>query len=393
MTEKKKPKSRRSNGEGSIFQDKEGNWIAKIQIGRLPNGNPKIKKFKAKTEREVRKSLQQYIKSGQSGSVEKNPTITLSEYYKGWLKVKFLELKPQSYDRLESTINNHILPELGYQPLKTINSEDIQALINRKYDEGLSYSSIKKIYEALNACYEYGINFRRDIGYNPVKGVVMPRKSKFKSEEVSYFSNSQIELILNEIKRTNNNGVRIYAWSDIFILILNTGMREGEAAALKWDAVDFSAKTIRIHSTSTSIKERDNSGVYTGNYITVEQDSTKSQSSNRTVPLNRTALEALESLKAISVSQYVISTNTGNMLRPFDLNRTFSRILENAGINGKYGVHTLRHTFATILFHKGVDVKTVSKILGHQSVRITYDIYVHILRELEIRAIDSIPEL
>jgi len=173
---------------------------------------------------------------------------------------------------------------------------------------------------------------------------------------------------------------------------LNTGIG-ARAAALKWDDIDFDKRTMKIQATSTSIKERDENNGYTGKYKTVEQDSVKTASSHRILPLNVVAIETLKSLQLASTGKYVISTKTGHMLKPYDLNRSFGRILNNAGISGEYGVHSLRHTFATILFGQGVDIKIVSKLLGHQSIRITYDTYVHVLAELEVQAIEAIPNL
>ena len=87
------------------------------------------------------------------------------------------------------------------------------------------------------------------------------------------------------------------------------------------------------------------------------------------------AEKALLELQNGNTTPYVVNSRN-NPILPSNFERTFHTILKNANIDGDYGVHSLRHTFASMLFAKGVDVKVVSKLLGHSTVKITYDIYV-----------------
>ena len=96
------------------------------------------------------------------------------------------------------------------------------------------------------------------------------------------------------------------------------------------------------------------------------------------IPLNQKAEEALRILQQRSITQYVVENSKGKAVLPSNLERSFHAILRNCGLE-KHGVHILRHTFASMLFSKGVDGKIISQLLGHSSVKVTYDIYVHIM--------------
>ena len=106
------------------------------------------------------------------------------------------------------------------------------------------------------------------------------------------------------------------------------------------------------------------------------------------IPINQTAEDALRALKVNNETPYVIINSRQNRVLPSNFERSFQHILESAEIT-PYGVHALRHTFASMLFSKGVDVKIVSRLLGHSSVKITYDIYVHLF-EKDISRVTSV---
>lgn len=163
----------------------------------------------------------------------------------------------------------------------------------------------------------------------------------------------------------------------------------GEALSLKWSDVDFDNKTITVSKNNALIKKRDDEGRKLGGYELVTQDSTKTSSGNRVIPINRSAEEVLIVLKKDNTTPYVITNSRQKQVMPTNFERSFKALLKSIGIEGEYGVHSLRHTFASLLFAKGVDVKIVSKLLGHSNVKITYDIYVHLF-DKDIQHITSV---
>lgn len=189
-----------------------------------------------------------------------------------------------------------------------------------------------------------------------------------------------------------DNGRYIYKYGYAIILLLYTGLRVGELLALKWGSVDFDKKTLTIKGNVVQVKSRDDEA--TSNYIMVEQTTTKTKSGMRVIPLSKSAIEALNYFKEINSDHaYIVSASADKPLSPRNLDRTFRSILTNAGITNIYGVHSLRHTFASMLFRKGVDVKTVSELLGHADTGVTYNIYIHLIQEQKVKAIERLEEL
>lgn len=122
-------------------------------------------------------------------------------------------------------------------------------------------------------------------------------------------------------------------------------------------------------------------GKSTGQVQQIIQHTPKTKSANRDVPLNKKALEAFKALKKINPeSDYVLTTETGNRTFATTLNKQLARAYKRCNI-ANAGVHTLRHTFATRLFEKKADVKTISVLLGHSSTAITYNTYIHVIQE------------
>lgn len=163
--------TRNQKGEGCISQRSNGTYFGRITLNGLPQ-----KCFYAKTEREVRAKMNAYKEQVIRGEafVKK---IIVSDYIEEWLiNYKQPFLKPASYDRLEVTFKEHIKDSyVGRCQFGSVRSTDIQKLIDSKTDT-LSYSSIKKIYPLLNACFRYAVT-ARDLSFNPMDGVIMPRKA------------------------------------------------------------------------------------------------------------------------------------------------------------------------------------------------------------------------
>lgn len=144
--------AKRGNGEGYVYKAKNGSWIAKVQIGWLDNGNPRIKSFSSKTRTNAINRMNEYKALIKHQTDIEAGDCNLYDAMVKWLHdVKRLELKESSYYRLEITINSNIKPYIGNVSIKELNANIIQTqLINVLFEKGLSYSTIKKVYNALN---------------------------------------------------------------------------------------------------------------------------------------------------------------------------------------------------------------------------------------------------
>lgn len=371
----KKNATKRSSGEGNISQRQNGSWTARLQIGHNSEGKQIIKAFYGKTRKEVVEKLDDYktlIKFGD----EESDLPCFDIYIMNWLNhTKINELKPLSFDRLESTIKNHIRPAIGHYKTNEITDFVIQRTLINKKIETISYSSIKKIYDALNACFKYAVA-RRDLKYNPMATVSLPGKSKFDNKKIEIFTDEEVTKIIEVANSRYMNGNLKYRNGWGVVLMIYTGIRVGEACALNWDDYCEINNTITIGKNIALIKNRSSKGA---KYRLVEQDTAKTKNSERRIPLPRRAVEALSHLRKTS-SNYIISTKEGKPVRPRTLQNTFDYILTEAGIEHK-GLHVTRHTFASLLFKMGAELKTVSELLGHADIRITSNTYIHLVKE------------
>mgnify|MGYP004470248731 FL=1 len=387
--------SRRANGEGCIVKTASGKWSARIQIGFNSNGKPKIKTFSADTRKAVTERLNIYIRESKITSDSNNKYITVSAGIRVWLETyKKLYLKSTSYDRLETTINSNIVPYIGHMNTCELTASVIQErLINALYLKGLSYSTIKKAYNALNG-YLRQCEFDGSILKNPMIGVRLPFQNQFKKDEITTLTEAEMERFCSAaVDRFKSSGGLITRNGYAYIMVLYTGLRLSEALSLKWTDVDFSNKCIYINKNAVSVKDRDAN--HSSAYKVIVQNSTKTASGIREVPLCFKAFDALLAHKGLyhaKNNDYLFTSRNGNLVTPRNFAKSLSGIYNRAGIN-KSGAHILRHTFASMLFEKGVDIKIISKLLGHSRVEITYNEYVHLFKAQEISAIDLLDQL
>lgn len=381
-------KQRRDYGSGSISQRKDGTWTARMVVGVNEKGKPRIKALYGKTEREVKKKLKEFQKEFYKNDqtvVQKN---TVENYMLNWLHTnKKNTLKPKSYDRLEQTITYQVIPHIGHLQLSAIQANDVQNMINNLAGAGMSYSTIKKAYDAVNECFRTGI-IQKTVLFNPALGVTIPAKNSFGKKEIRCYNEKEIQKLCEAATMVYSNGKRIYRLGDAVVLDVNTGLRLAELLGLKWIDVDLENRFIHIGSTRVVVKDRDSNAAK--KYIVIEQDSTKTQTSTRDINLNNDAYNALVRLKDITgESEYVLSTKDGKPVAPRYLDRMFRKIAVAAGFEEDkiYGLHSLRHTFASRLFANGEDVKTVSELLGHSDITITYNTYIHLINQQKKNAV------
>lgn len=344
------------------------------------------------TPTEVRRRARELRDEAARFDISNVKKMTVESYMTHWLEdVKKPEVKPGSYDRIEQSLTYQIFPAIGHIQINALTSNDVQKMINSIL-ETRSYSTAKKAYNNLNACMELGVQ-RGEIIKNPVKGVKLPSSKSKEKKAVTAYTPDEIEAIVEEAKRTYKNGTPVYRYGYLIILILNTGMREGEPLYLKWKDVDLEKRRIYIHGDVVEVKNRDENAE--SSYICIEQETPKTDKSTRYIPLNDNAVEALENLrKLIKDKDRVIATKNHTILSPRKVYRTMENILTACKNTGKTNlVHALRHTFATTLIRNGVDIKAVSEILGHEDVSTTLKIYHHTIEEQKHAAVMTLNNL
>ena len=386
MEEKETTKKRRKKGAGSIMRKANGTYLGRIAISGYEPFS-----CTGATKKEVERKLEEFkIRTLKKEVIPQK--IFVNTYIEKWMEtVKRPSLKAASFDRLARTYLTQIKDSrVGRCQLGNITSMDVQGLINEK-SRTLSYSSLKKIYELLNGCFEYAV-ICREMDFNPVRAVQMPKKENLnkKEKQMGVFSKEELTRIENVAAITYQSGEVRYRHTWFFLLLANTGLRAGEAIALRWDNIDLDKGFIHVKQNASVVKCRDGKE----NKYQVVITTVKTKTGNRIVPCNEKALQALRALQDYQKSHhihsdYVDCNDKGELLSQQTLPKILKAILKAADVPYR-SVHSFRHTFATNLIQAGVDVKVVSQLLGHSSVKITYDTYVHMGVDRAIEAVKRI---
>lgn len=389
-----KEKNKRGQGEWSFSQrNTDGLWTARKMFGRKADGKPNIVAFYGRTRTEVKEKAAAYEATLAASRVAAVSKETIADYFEDWMKSrKTISVKRTTYDTYEDTLTSRIKPfGIASVQMCNLSVELMQDYMNQltKCDKNYSLGTITKTYNQLNACFK-DAEAAGDIAKNPMPYVKKPTEDSLvtKTTEMMFFTEDQALRLCEQAEMKFSNGVPKYYYGLTFEILLKTGLRVGELLDLKWGNVDLNEGTLKVVSTRAYVKTRDED---TENKRVSISTSPKSKKSKRSIKLSKTAVEAFKNLRKQNLSyglpvgpdDLVVMTKKGQPGDDSNLNRSLEAIVTALGIPdaSKYTVHSLRHTFATILLKKGVPVNVVSAILGHEKPSTTYDIYAHVINE------------
>lgn len=380
---------------GNAFKRSDDRWGGVVWY-MDEHGERKRKSFSGTTKQEVKKKMTAYIADFEKEIIESDESKkTLQESMQSWLQVfKFPSVEQTTYDRCESSAKNQIYPLLGEKAVSDITSADIKYLINYWMNKGYAFSTVKKAYVLLNEYFRY--LFKEElISKNPMANIEMTKKSNFLSaqnkenlptnETITIFTAEEIELFKKECFKCWGTGKRFYQQTAAYILMLNTGLRTGEILGLLNSDIDLENRVMHIQRGVKEISKRNGVEIEKGREIKIGK--TKSATSNRTVPLNQTAIDMIKDLREeiyFGEDTPLVCDENGDFTKPVNFRKRFYRILKAAGIETK-GLHSLRHTFATNLVNgikqadgtiKSLTPKQVADLLGHSTSEITERYYV-----------------
>jgi len=313
-------------------------------------------------------------------SIGDRSELYFKDIINGWIKQKRVTLKSSTIAKYLYLINSHIIPELGSTPLSDMSTDAINSFIYNKLQGGrlngtekLSASYVRTMVLIVNSIYNYGVCCGMCV---PL--VAAPEKPTIKKSKITIFSNAEQLLLRDSLsKNITPTGTGI-------LLSLYTGMRIGEVCALRWSDIDFNERIIHINHSIVRINEFTDKRRRTKYII----GSPKTESSDRDIPISSLLYDVLISCRSLYSSEYVVSSTSG-FVSPRTFENRYKKIICKLKIQ-KLNYHSLRHTFATKCIECGVDIKSLSEILGHSNASITMNTYVHSSLEMKRKQIEKI---
>ena len=340
----------------NIYKRKDGRWEGRYRNGCTPEGKTKYSSIYGKSYTAVREQLETKLAEIHKGVISKC-RATVGEIVDMWLADVKNRVKESTYANYTMKINKHILPCFSQVKYDKLTADELNGFISRKFDEGLSAKYISDIVVLLKAAAGFA---RKRYGYaDRIECVALPKKTEAsKNRLLSDREQAQLKDVLTANIDSSNAGI---------LLSAVTGIRIGELCALKWENIDLEKSIITVSRTVQRVMK---SGGGTRLIVT----SPKSASSVREIPLPEFILPYLKKIKADN--DCFLLSGGHKLIEPRTMQYRFKSLLKKAGLP-YVNFHALRHMFATSCIAMGFDVKTLSEILGHSSVQITLNRYVH----------------
>ena len=350
----------------NIYRRKDNRWEGRYIKGRDLNGKAQLGYVYAQSYNEVKHKLA--IAKTSTSELQKRPKKDLEYYLEGFLSYCKTNVKPSTLAKYRVIISNHIISEIGSVLPQNLTSATVDSLTTKLISEkGLSPKSVRDILSVLKSAVKY-IN-RQESGAVGDIEFVYPRERKKQMRVLSKAEQERlVSFLLNDMDNVKF-GV---------LLALLTGMRIGELCALRWE--NISNNSIRINETMQRLANYEDADADKKTYI--EIGDAKSESSKREIPLTSFAASLCREKRPLNSLAFVLTGNAYKFMEPRSLQYKFSRYAEACGLKDVH-FHCLRHTFATRCVEVGFEVKSLSEVLGHSSVKITLDRYVHSSPELK----------
>lgn len=284
-----------------------------------------------------------------------------------WLSSKKDYIKESTYANYSNIITNHIVPELGNYLLNKLNNKIIQNFLldkskNGRLDNtgGLSSKTIRDITAIIKSSLKSA--FKENLIPNLSLDFIYPKITQ--KEKIYTLSKRSQENLTNYI--LENQSIKTLG----ILLTLYSGIRIGELCALQWKDIDFKNNILRINKTLQRVYINDTE-IHSSKIVITEP---KTHNAERDIPISKEFANELKKYKT-KPEHYLLSCSN-KWIEPRTYRRFFERISKKANIE-KINFHGLRHTFATNCIKLGIDYKTVSELLGHATVNITLNLYVH----------------
>ena len=361
----------------NIYKRKDGRWEGRYIKGHSC-GKAKYGYVYAKTYSEVKQKLFALKEEAERQEpVEeppksKNNNPSFEAISLEWLRAIQPQIKESSYIKYTNALKTYLNPAFSSQAIEAISRSDVSAFcveLSQKggvRKKGLSSKTITDSLSILRSVFDYAADEKGLVVAN-ISGISV-KMSHAKMRVLSVTEQEKLEKILREDLNPCNLGI---------LLCLYTGLRIGEICALTWNDISDSEQILFVNKTMQRLQQLDGGDKKTKVVISTP----KSECSIRRIPLPDSIYHLLVSNRK-SGDAYILTGISGKYLEPRTMENRFKRALANAMVEDA-NFHALRHTFATRCVELGFDIKSLSEILGHASVNITLNRYVHPSMELK----------
>ncbi|MBO4915088.1 MAG: site-specific integrase [Oscillospiraceae bacterium] len=370
--------ARRKAGDGLIRKRKDGRWEGRVVVGYDESGLPKTKNVLAKTKRECQEKLETLKASlGAPPTTEEkcSSVMPFGEWLDHWYRTYIRpNVRPGTRENYELRIYRHITPQLGKIPLGKLTQGDLLRFYGQlkrkgrlqfadKLGKGLSDKMLRTCHALIKAALQKAVD-EKILRDNPAVGCKLPPQ---RAKEMQVLTPEEMQRFLIQAKYDG--------YYEIFLVALATGLRRGELLALQWDDLDLDTRELRVRRTVRRTEGR----------LLVSEP--KTDAGFRTLLLPPSVVKVLVAYKETICSRWMFpSPVVEDAPRdPSTLAAKMKLVLARAGCK-IVRFHDLRHTFATEALEHGMDVKTLSAIIGHVSAATTLNIYAHVTDTMQAQA-------
>lgn len=356
----------------NIRKRKDGRWEARFPNGWNEQGSKTYTSVYGRTYREVKEKRQLILEQNKL-FVRPRKEYMFKDVIQLWLEDNRIRLKESTIYRYHYLIETHILPELGDMKVDQITGTVINRYLAKKAKcgrldgrSGLSPAYVRSIMLIVSSALRFATEnemcdpLRTQINKPPIQ----PKELVILSREL------QAKLETSLLHDVDETKLGVY-------ITLYTGLRIGEICALSWEDIDLQNRVIYVRHTVVRIRIEEDGKVITRQVI----DRPKTKASLRCIPICSNLLSVLVTYAERPHSEYVVSYNS-QFVCPRTYEYRYNRLLKSSDVP-HINYHALRHTFATRCIESGVDVKSLSEILGHANVSITLNTYVHSSMDLK----------
>ena len=351
--------------KGTVYKRNDNRWGGAVSY-HDEQGVYRRKSFCAPTKKAVLKKIGNYIEVFKKEIAEADEANKpLRKSMQKWLEVfQYGSVERVTYDRKEDCAKRYIYPRIGDSIISEVAAADLSGILSQMMIEGYAHSTVKHVYSLLNEYFRY-LCYEDYIPKNPMAYVRMIKKANFlaaqgreiiaRSDAVTVLTDEEIRRLREAVFTLNRKGALKHQQAAAYLLMLNTGLRTGEALGLLNSDIDLDKRALSVTRAVKEVSKRDKDGTVCGTELIV--GGMKTAASKRAIPINSTAIEMILILRTeryFGADSPLISNQVGDFTRPSTFRSRWYTLLDFAGISHK-GLHSLRHPYVKLKTKKFED--------------------------------------